>query len=110
MSGSFFEEIYRIVACVPPGRVTTYGAIARYLGTGLSARMVGWALNKCHTANFPVPAHRVVNRQGRLTGKHYFGNEHLMQQLLEQEGAIIENDVILNFEEIFWDPQKEMKQ
>ncbi|MCX7986809.1 MAG: MGMT family protein [Bacteroidales bacterium] len=109
MSGQFFDEIYRVVASIPYGRVTTYGAIARYLGTGRSARMVGWALNKCYTASFPVPAHRVVNRKGMLTGKHYFGGEHLMRQLLEQEGAIIDNDTILNFTEIFWDPEKELR-
>jgi methylated-DNA-protein-cysteine methyltransferase-like protein len=109
MAGHFFDEIYQVVARIPYGRVTTYGAIARYLGTGKSARMVGWALNKCYAAGFTVPAHRVVNRKGMLTGKHYFGSENLMRELLEQEGAIIENDIIVNFKEIFWDPEKELR-
>ncbi len=105
---NFFIEVYKVTAQIPYGRVSTYGAIAQYIGTGRSARMVGWALNKCHTCNFYVPAHRVVNKQGRLTGKLYFGGEQVMKQLLEQEGAIIQEDVIINFKEIFWDPTIEL--
>ena len=105
----FFERVYEVVRLIPPGRVTSYGAIARYLGTGRSARMVGWALNTSHTSGTFVPAHRVVNRQGLLTGKHHFGTPGLMQQLLENEGIIIENDRIINFAERFWDPNKELK-
>jgi methylated-DNA-protein-cysteine methyltransferase-like protein len=105
----FFERVYEVVRLIPPGRVTSYGAIARYLGTGLSARMVGWALNASHNSGTFVPAHRVVNRQGLLTGKHHFGTPGLMQQLLENEGIIIENDRIINFAERFWDPNKELK-
>ncbi|HOK26250.1 MAG TPA: MGMT family protein [Bacteroidales bacterium] len=103
---SFFERVYEVVRQIPYGRVTSYGAIARYLGTGQSARMVGWALNVCNHA--AIPAHRVVNRNGLLTGKHHFGTPLLMQQLLENEGLIIEDDRILNFHERFWDPSKEL--
>ncbi|MGB4292597.1 MAG: MGMT family protein [Bacteroidales bacterium] len=103
---SFFERVYEVVRQIPYGRVTSYGAIARYLGTGQSARMVGWALNVCNHA--AIPAHRVVNRNGLLTGKHHFGTPLLMQQLLENEGLVIEDDRILNFHERFWDPSKEL--
>jgi len=105
----FFERVYDVTKLVPYGRVTSYGAIARFLGSGRSARMVGWALNACH--NYPdfIPAHRVVNRKGLLTGKRHFGNSTTMEQLLENEGIIIENDQILNFNEKFWDPLTELK-
>jgi len=105
-NSSFFEKVYEVVRQIPYGRVTSYGAIARYLGTGKSARMVGWALNACNHA--VLPAHRVVNRNGYLTGKHHFGTPLLMQQLLENEGLIIEDDHIINFRERFWDPSKEL--
>jgi methylated-DNA-protein-cysteine methyltransferase related protein len=105
---SFFERVYIVAREIPAGRVTSYGAIAKYLGTSRSARMVGWAMNNSHTQKEFVPAHRVVNRSGLLTGKHHFGNSTTMKQLLENEGAIIENDLILNFEEIFWDPNTEL--
>jgi methylated-DNA-protein-cysteine methyltransferase-like protein len=105
----FFERVYDITRLVPFGRVTSYGAIARYLGSGQSARMVGWALNASHTVKEFVPAHRVVNRIGLLTGKLHFGNSSTMRQLLENEGIIIENDRILNFRERFWDPVKELE-
>ena len=82
----FFEMVYEVVRLVPLGRVTSYGAIARYLGTGRSARMVGWAMNKAHSHPFYVPAHRVVNSKGLLTGKHHFGHPEAMQKLLENEG------------------------
>jgi methylated-DNA-protein-cysteine methyltransferase related protein len=105
---SFFEKVYEVARLVPYGRVTTYGAIAAYLGSRMSARMVGWAMNKCHVHPFPVPAHRVVNRQGILTGKHHFGGHDIMQQLLEEEGIEVVKDRVVNFKELFWDPVKEM--
>lgn len=101
---SFFERVYEVVRLVPYGRVTTYGAIARYLGTGLSARMVGWAMNKSHVHPHPVPAHRVVNRNGLLTGKHHFGGADIMQQLLESEGIMVKDNKVMHFEKLFWDP------
>lgn len=104
----FFGQVYDVARLIPPGRVTSYGAIARFLGSGRSARMVGWAMNVSHTCREYVPAHRVVNRNGLLTGKHHFGNSTTMQQLLENEGLIIDNDRILNFRERFWDPMKEL--
>lgn len=104
---SFFEKVYEVARMVPAGRVTSYGAIAHYLGSGKSARMVGWAMNKCHVHPYPVPAHRVVNRNGMLTGKHHFGGPHTMQQLLEAEGITVENDRIVNFREVFWNPSDE---
>ena len=104
----FFEKVYKVTIKVPYGRVTSYGAIARFLGSGQSARMVGWALNSCHSRPDFIPAHRVVNRNGLLTGKHHFGNSSTMQQLLENEGIIIEDDQIVNFGERFWDPGREI--
>jgi len=108
LNEGFFERVYDIVRLIPAGRITSYGAIARYLGSGQSARMVGWAMNASHVSPDFIPAHRVVNRNGLLTGKHHFGNSTTMQQLLENEGFIIENDRILNFSERFWDPMKEI--
>jgi methylated-DNA-protein-cysteine methyltransferase-like protein len=105
----FFSRVYEVTKCIPFGRITSYGAIARYLGTGKSARMVGWALNSSHNSNEFIPAHRVVNRNGLLSGKHHFGNSSTMQQLLENEGIIIEDDQIINFEEKFWDPESEIE-
>jgi methylated-DNA-protein-cysteine methyltransferase-like protein len=105
--GSFFQRVYRIVKKIPPGRVTSYGAIAEYLGTRGSARMVGWAMNASHTAAGNIPAHRVVNRNGLLTGKHHFGGPRVMQQLLESEGIRVTNDRVADFGKIFWDPKKE---
>lgn len=104
----FFEKVYEVTKLIPYGRVTSYGAIARYIGSGKSARMVGWALNSSHTHIEFIPAHRVVNRIGLLSGKHHFGNSSTMRQLLENEGIIIEDDQIVNFEERFWDPGKEL--
>lgn len=101
---SFFESVYEVVRLVPYGRVTTYGAIANYLGAVRSARMVGYAMNNSHDKQ--VPAHRVVNRKGLLTGKHHFEGTNLMQQLLENEGIRVENNQIQNFENLFWDPSK----
>jgi len=104
----FFEKVYEITRLIPYGRVTSYGAIARFLGSGQSARMVDWALNSCHTRPDFIPAHRVVNRNGLLTGKHHFGNSSTMQQLLENECIIVKDDRIINFSEKFWDPMKEI--
>jgi methylated-DNA-protein-cysteine methyltransferase-like protein len=104
----FFSKVYEVTKCIPFGRITSYGAIARCLGSGRSARMVGWALNVSHSNLEFIPAHRVVNRNGLLTGKHHFGNSSTMEQLLENEGIIIENDRIINFKEKFWDPGKEL--
>ena len=105
---SFFESVYQVVRLIPKGRVTSYGAIARYLGTGGSARMVGWAMNAAHSQKPPVPAQRVVNRNGLLTGKHHFGSPDLMRQLLENEGVKIENDQVTEFEKVYWDPLTEL--
>jgi len=107
-SASFFERVYEVARLVPHGRVTSYGAIAAYLGSRMSARMVGWAMNQCHTQELDVPAHRVVNRNGRLTGKHHFGGPNVMQELLESEGIIIVEDQIIDFEKHFWDPSREL--
>lgn len=104
----FFQQVYEVVKQIPPGKVTSYGAIAKYLGTAGSARMVGWAMNASHSHPEFVPAHRVVNRNGLLTGKHHFDNPNAMQELLEAEGFKIEDDQILNFKENFWDPIKEL--
>lgn len=108
MSAFSFEAVYAVVRQVPVGRVTTYGAIARYLGSPGAARMVGWAMNASHGVPNFVPAHRVVNRQGLLTGKHHFANEREMEELLRSEGIKVENDRILNFQKHFWDPVKEL--
>lgn len=104
----FFDKVYQVACLVPTGRVTSYGAIARYLGAARSARMVGWAMNKSSTYKVYVPAHRVVNSKGLLTGKHYFGNPNVMQELLENEGIQVENDQIIDFKSVFWDPVKEL--
>ena len=105
---NFFERVYEVVKLIPSGRVTSYGAIARYLGAARSARMVGWAMNKAHDLE-DVPAQRVVNRLGLLTGKHHFGGTNAMQQLLESEGIVIRENQIQDFEKVFWDPNKELK-
>ena len=105
-SDNFFEKVYEIARQIPFGRVTSYGAIAKHLGAAKSARMVGWAMNGSGKDE-SVPAHRVVNRNGVLTGKHHFDGTSLMQQLLESEGVIIEDNKIMNFEAIFWNPSKE---
>ena len=104
----FFEDVYAVVRLIPKGRVTSYGAIARYLGTGRSSRMVGWAMNNSHGLQEPVPAHRVVNRLGMLTGKAHFGSDDAMQKLLEAEGVTVENDCVVDFERFFWDPGREL--
>jgi len=107
MDKNFFEEVYEVVKLVPEGKVTTYGAIAKYLGTKGGARMVGWAMNSAHNQK-DIPAHRVVNRSGRLTGKNFFENPETMQQLLEAEGLQIKEDEIQDFKLCFWDPSIEL--
>ncbi len=105
---SFFDDVYAVVRLIPKGRVSSYGAIAKYLGSPRSSRMVGWAMNNAHAVVPPVPAHRVVNRQGLLTGKVHFGDPKLMQRLLEKEGIIVKKDLVQDFEKRFWDPMKEL--
>lgn len=103
----FFLRVYDVTRQVPFGRVTSYGAIAKYLGTPRSARMVGWALNASHLDD-SIPAHRVVNRNGVLTGKHHFKGSNLMQQLLENENVRVKNNCIMDFKDLFWDPNNEI--
>ena len=103
----FFDKVYNVVRQIPEGKVTSYGAIANYLGVKKSARLVGWAMNASHGDN-SIPAHRVVNRVGLLTGKHHFGGTKIMQQLLENEGILIMENKILNLELHFWDPRNEL--
>jgi methylated-DNA-protein-cysteine methyltransferase related protein len=105
---SFFEDVYSVVRQIPKGRVTSYGAIANYLGTKLSARMVGWAMNAAHTAKPKVPAHRVVNRNGMLSGRVHFATPTLMEELLLKEKIKVEKDTVVGFEKLFWDPYKEL--
>jgi methylated-DNA-protein-cysteine methyltransferase-like protein len=105
----FYDKVYEVVRLIPSGRVTSYGAIAAYLGTTQSSRMVGWAMNNAGL-QFPyVPAHRVVNRNGLLTGKHYFGTPTAMQELLEAEGIQVVDDQIIDFEKHFWNPLTELE-
>ncbi len=104
---SFFEQVYEVARLIPRGRVTSYGAIATCLGTKLSARMVGWAMNGAGHVKPKVPAHRVVNRNGMLSGKHHFGGD-TMEKLLKKEGVKVKNDTVVNFKELFWDPSKEL--
>ncbi len=104
----FFNQVYEVVKLIPAGRVTSYGAIAKYLGSPGAARMVGWAMNASHSHKDFIPAHRVVNRNGLLTGKHHFGSPNVMKELLENEGLKLEEDQITNFEERFWDPNMEI--
>lgn len=105
---NFFLRVYEVTKSVPSGRVTSYGAIARYIGAPGASRMVGWALNNCHTSADAIPAHRVVNRKGILTGKHHFRHETLMQELLESEGVFVDKDRIVDFDKLFWDPSMEL--
>lgn len=104
----FFAMVYEVVRLIPKGRVTSYGAIAKYLGTAKSSRMVGWAMNAAH--KFPdIPAHRVVNRNGLLTGKMHFSSPTRMEELLRAEGIEVVNDQIVRFRELLWDPEVELK-
>lgn len=100
----FNAKVYAIVKLIPKGKVTTYGHIAQALGSKRSSRMVGWAMNKCHSMEENIPAHRVVNRNGMLTGKHHFATVNLMQELLENEGIKIKKDIIQDFEDYLWKP------
>ena len=104
METNFFERVYEIARQIPEGKVTSYGAIAKVLGTARSARMVGWAMNASHDRD-DIPAHRVVNRKGLLTGKHHFDGTNLMQQLLENEGIVVIDNQIRDFEKHFWHPE-----
>ena len=106
-TNDFFQNVFEVVRLIPKGRVTSYGAIAKYLGTGGSSRMVGWAMNASHQM-LEVPAHRVVNRNGMLSGKHHFPGENLMEELLISEGHQIAQDQIVNFKKVFWDPSAEL--
>ena len=109
MKNNFYYNVYRVVKLIPFGRVTSYGSIAKYIGHPQSSRMVGWALNSSHK-NVEIPAHRVVNRVGLLTGKHHFKGVNLMQQLLENEGVKINNNQVENFENYFWDLSKNLSE
>jgi len=104
----FFEQVYELTKLIPYGRITTYGAIARCLGSPQSSRMVGWALNQSHFDTAFIPAHRVVNRNGLLSGKHHFGGSKVMEELLRSEGIEVQNDKVLHFDKLFWDPVKEL--
>lgn len=109
MASDFFHDVWDVVRLIPEGRVTSYGAIAKYLGSARSSRMVGWAMNASHAASEPIPAHRVVNRLGMLSGKAYFPSPEMMQQRLEAEGVSVENDCVVEFHKRFWDPMKELE-
>jgi len=104
MESGFFDKVFDVVRQIPFGRISTYGIIARHIGSPKAARMVGWALNKSGNEKEFVPAHRVVNRKGLLTGKHHFANQNTMLEMLESEGITIINDQIQNFEELLWTP------
>ncbi len=104
----FFEDVYAVVRLIPRGRVTSYGAIAACLGTKMSARMVGWAMNASHHARPKVPAHRVVNRNGMLSGKQHFATPTAMEEALKKEKVKVENDTVVDFERLFWDPAREL--
>lgn len=108
MPSDFYTDVYAVVRLIPKGRVTSYGAIANYLGSKKSSRLVGYAMNLAHDQIPFVPAHRVVNRNGLLTGKHHFGNLNLMQELLEAEGIEVMEDKVVNFNKVFWDPMFEL--
>lgn len=108
MEDSFFQRVYEVVRLIPFGKVTSYGAIAKYLGSAKSARMVGWAMNNSHNQKLEVPAHRVVNRKGILTGKHHFGQSNLMADLLRSEGVEVNENQIINFKQVFWDPSHDL--
>ncbi len=105
---SFFENVFEVVRLIPKGRVTSYGAIAAYLGSKGSARMVGWALISSHQQNKNIPAYRVVNRNGLLTGKQHFASPNAMKESLEEEGVQVVDDRVVDFEQLFWDPAKEL--
>ena len=103
---SFFADVFEVVRQIPKGKVTSYGAVAAYLGTRLSARMVGWAMNAAHTAKPKIPAQRVVNRNGMLTGKHHFATPTTMEELLKKDGVEVKNDTVIDFKKRFWNPSE----
>ena len=105
---NFFQDVFDVARQIPKGRVTSYGAIGKYLGAASSARMVGWAMAATHQGKLKVPAHRVVNRNGMLSGKMHFATPTQMEELLKKEGVLVKNDVVQNFKEIFWDPSNEL--
>ena len=105
---SFFENVWAVVRLIPKGRVTSYGAIAKYLGTAKSSRLVGYAMNASFGQKPKVPAHRVLNRNGLLTGRHHFNPPEAMQERLEAEGIKVKKDQVVDFEKLFWDPMKEV--
>lgn len=105
----FFQMVYQVVRLIPKGRVTSYGAIAAYLGAKTSSRLVGYAMNGAHNVKPKVPAHRVVNRNGLLTGKHHFSTPYEMQELLEKEKIKVKEDKVQDFKKIYWDPMEELK-
>lgn len=109
MEKDFFDQVYQVARLVPKGRVTSYGAIGKYLGAARSARMVGWAMNAAHAQVPPVPAHRVVNSKGLLTGKMHFETPFAMQELLEAEGVRVKDDQVVEFKRLFWDPMTELE-
>ncbi len=109
MEKDFFTQVYQVVRLIPKGKVTSYGAIAAYLGAKSSSRVVGYAMNSAHAVKPKVPAHRVVNRNGVLTGKHHFATPYQMQELLEKEKVKVVNDKIINFNNVFWNPAEELK-
>lgn len=109
MDKDFFDSVYQVVRLIPEGRVTSYGAIAKYLGSPQSSRIVGYAMNASHAQKKYVPAHRVLNRQGILTGKHHFETPYKMQELLEKENIKVKNDKVVNFEKLFWDPTENLR-
>ena len=109
MEKDFFDSVYQVVRLIPKGRVTSYGAIAKYLGSAGSSRVVGYAMNAAHNQKPKVPAHRVVNRNGELTGKHHFGTPYEMQELLEKEKIKVKNDKIVDFKKLYWDPTDNLK-
>ncbi len=107
-TNDFFDQVFQVVRLIPKGRVTSYGAIAKYLGAKSSSRVVGYAMNASHSQKKKVPAHRVVNRNGQLTGKHHFPTPFLMQELLEKENIKVVDDTIQDFNNYFWDPTIEL--
>ena len=107
-TNDFFQNVFDVVRLIPKGRVTSYGAIAKYLGTGGSSRMVGWAMNASHSASKKVPAQRVVNRNGMLTGKAHFATPTLMEELLKKDGVEVKNETVVDFKKRFWDPAEEL--
>lgn len=107
-NSDFFDQVFQVVRLIPKGRVTSYGAIANYLGAKSSSRVVGYAMNASHSQKEYVPAHRVLNRNGQLTGKHHFSTPYVMQELLEKEKIKIENDMVVNFKKYYWDPTIEL--